>query len=420
MQNSRKIHRVVVTGIGALTPVGNNVNEFWKSLISGASGAAAITKFDTTKFKTKFACEIKNFDVLRFIDKAEVRKSDPFTQYALVAVDEAVRHANINFDLLNKNRIGVIWGSGNGGIQTFQQQVSEFALGDGTPRFNPYFIPKMIVDIASGIISIKYGLRGVNFTTVSACATSNTAIIEAFNYVHWGKADMVITGGSEAAISESGIGGFNAARALSTQNDKAVTASRPFDVTRDGFVMGEGAGALILESYEHAIKRNAPILAEIVGGGMSADAYHLTGTHPEGEGAYLGMMEALAEAELQPHEIDYLNVHATSTPMGDLSELYAVQKVFGLNAALNISATKSMTGHLLGAAGAVEAIACIKATMDNIIPPTINTTQVEPEFDGKFNLTIGKAQNRTVNYAMSNTFGFGGHIATSIFKKFEE
>jgi 3-oxoacyl-[acyl-carrier-protein] synthase II len=420
MENSRKIHRVVVTGLGALTPIGNNVTDFWTSLVNGASGAATITRFDTTKFKTKFACEIKNFNALDFIDKAEVRKSDPFTQYALVAVAEAIEHANINFEKLNRNRIGVIWGSGNGGIQTFQQQVSEFATGDGTPRFNPYFIPKMIVDIASGIISIKYGLRGVNFTTVSACATSNTAIIEAFNYVHWGKADLVITGGSEAAISESGIGGFNAAKALSTQNDHPSTASIPFDVKRDGFVMGEGAGALILESYDHAIKRGAPILAEIVGGGMSADAFHLTGTHPDGLGAYLGMMEALSDALIEPHEIDYLNVHATSTPMGDLSELYAVEKVFGLDSKLTISATKSMTGHLLGAAGAVEAIACIKATMENIIPPTINTQDVEPQFNGKFNLTLGRPQSKTVNYAMSNTFGFGGHIATSIFKKFEE
>ena len=420
MENSRNVYRVVVTGIGALTPVGNNVTDFWASLTSGASGAAPITRFDTTKFKTKFACEIKNFNVLDFLEKNDVRKYDPFTQYALVAVGEAVKNADINFESLNRNRIGVIWGSGNGGIQTFQQQVSEFALGDGTPRFNPYFIPKMIVDIAAGIISIKYGLRGVNFTTVSACATSNTAIIEAFNYIHWGKADMVITGGSEAAISESGIGGFNASRALSTQNDHPQTASRPFDVKRDGFVMGEGAGALILESYEHAIKRNAPILAEVVGGGMSADAFHLTGTHPEGEGAYLGMKEALAEAGIKPSDIDYLNVHATSTPMGDLSELYAVQKVFGLNTKLNISATKSMTGHLLGAAGAVEAIACIKAITDSIIPPTINTDEVEPEFAGKLELTLGKAQHKTVNYAMSNTFGFGGHIATSIFKKYDE
>ena len=419
MEKSSRIHRVVVTGLGALTPIGNNVTDFWASLINGTSGGAPITKFDTTKFKTKFACEIKNFNVLDFIDKTEVRKSDPYSQYALVAVAEAIKQANINFEKLDKNRIGVIWGSGNGGIQTFQQQVAEFASGDGTPRFNPYFIPKMIVDIASGIISIKYGLRGVNFTTVSACATSNTAIIEAFNYIHWGKADMVITGGSEAAISESGIGGFNAAKALSTQNDIPSQASRPFDVRRDGFVMGEGAGALILESYDHAVNRGAKILAEVAGGGMSADAYHLTGTHPKGIGAYLGMMEALAEAQIEPAEIDYLNVHATSTPMGDMSELFAVEKVFGLESNINISATKSMTGHLLGAAGAVEAIACIKAIMENIVPPTINTEEVEPLFAGKFNLTLGKAQLKTVNYSMSNTFGFGGHIATSVFKKFE-
>lgn len=295
----------------------------------------------------------------------------------------------------------------------------EFAHGDGTPHFSPFFIPKMIVDIASGVISIKYGLRGVNFTTVSACATSNTAIIDSFNHIRWGKADMIITGGSEAPINETTIGGFNASRALSTRNDEPATASRPFDISRDGFVMSEGAGALVLESYDHAIKRNAPILAEIVGGGMTADAYHLTGTHPEGEGAYLGMLEALSEAGIQPHEIDYLNVHATSTHMGDISELKAVQRVFGANTNLHISATKSMTGHLLGAAGAVEAIACIQALRENKIPPTINTKNIEPEFDGKFNLTLGKAISKTVNYAMSNTFGFGGHIATSVYKKFE-
>ena len=419
MEKTQTLKRVVVTGMGALTPIGNNVTDFWNSLISGVSGAAPITKFDSSKFKTKIACELKNFDVNNFIEKSEARRFDPYTQYALVAVEEAVKNAAIDFKTLNRNRIGVIWGSGNGGIQTFQDQVMEFAKGDGTPRFNPFFIPKMIVDIASGIISIKYELRGVNFTTVSACATSNTAIIESFNHIRWGKADMIITGGSEAPVNETAIGGFNAARALSTRNDEPSTASRPFDVSRDGFVMAEGAGALILESYEHAVKRGAPILAEIAGGGMTGDAYHLTGTHPEGEGAYLGMLEAMHEAGVSPADIGYLNVHATSTHMGDISELKAVTRVFGEAPHLNISATKSMTGHLLGAAGAIEAIACINAIRTGIIPPTINTQNVEPEFAGKYDLTLGKAAHKTVNYAMSNTFGFGGHIATSIFKKFE-
>jgi len=412
--------RVVVTGIGALTPIGNNATDFWNNLIAGKSGAAPITKFDASKFKTRFACELKDFDPLNFIEKAEARRYDPYTQYALVAVEEAVKHANIDFDKLNKNRIGVIWGSGNGGIQTFQEQVMEFAKGDGTPRFNPFFIPKMIVDIAAGIISMRYGLRGVNFATVSACATSNTAIIEAFNHIRWGKADMIITGGSEAPINETAIGGFNASRALSTNNDNPSTASRPFDVTRDGFVMGEGAGALILESYESAIARNAPILCEIAGGGMAADAYHLTSTHPEGEGAYLGMMEALNEGNLKPSDVDYINTHATSTPTGDNSEMIAVERVFGTNPKANISATKSMTGHLLGAAGVVEAIACINAIRFGIIPPTINTTEVDPAFAGKFELTLGKAQHKTVNVAISNTFGFGGHIAAALFKKYDK
>lgn len=410
--------RVVVTGLGALTPIGNNVNDFWQSLVSGVSGAAPITKFDSSKFKTKFACELKDFDPIDFIPKAEARKYDLFTQYALICVEEAIQNANINFEKLNKNKIGVIWGSGNGGIGTFQQQVTEFAQGDGTPRFNPFFIPKMIVDIASGVISIRYGLRGINYTTVSACATSNTAIIDAFNYIRWGKADMIITGGSEAPINESGIGGFNASKALSTLNENPKIASRPFDINRDGFVMGEGAGAIILESYEHAIKRNAPIIAEIVGGGMAADAYHLTGTHPEGEGAYLGMLAAMEDANISANEIDYLNTHATSTPQGDMSELKAVERVFGREGKINISATKSMTGHLLGAAGAIEAIACIKAVQNDIVPPTVNSVDIEPEFKDIFNLTLHQSQQRRVNYAMSNTFGFGGHIATTIFKKF--
>lgn len=414
------MRRVVVTGLGALTPIGNNVNDFWNSLVNGVSGAAPITKFDASKFKTRFACELKNFNPLDHIEKSEARKYDVFTQYALIAVEEAIKNANIDFSVLNRDRIGVIWGSGNGGIQTFQDQVMEYAQGDGTPRFNPFFIPKMIVDIASGVISIKHGLRGVNFTTVSACATSNTAIIDAFNYIKWGKADMIITGGSEAPINQTGMGGFNAAKALSTHNDNPAVASRPFDALRDGFVMGEGAGALILESYEHAVKRGAPILCEVAGGGMAGDAYHLTGTHPEGDGAYLGMQAALEDAGIDASAIDYLNAHATSTPVGDNSELKATARMFGEHAAkLHISATKSMTGHLLGAAGAVEAIACIKAIENDLIPPTINTTEVDPNLPSGLNLTLGKAVKKTVNYAMSNTFGFGGHIATAIFKKTE-
>jgi 3-oxoacyl-[acyl-carrier-protein] synthase II len=411
--------RVVITGLGAVTPIGNNVQEYWQSLINGVSGASLITKFDTSKFKTKFACEVKNFSPTIF-EKNEIRKYDLFSQYALVAVDEAVQNAKIDFADLNRNRIGVIWGAGDGGLATFEQQFAEYKLGDGTPRFNPFFIPKRIVNIASGVISIKYGLRGVTYTTASACSASNNAIIDAFNYIRWGKADMIVAGGSEASITESSVGGFNASKALSTLNDDFIKASRPFDVTRDGFVLGEGGGAIILESYEHAIKRNAVILAEIVGGGLAGDAYHLTGTHPEGEGAVLGMTLALEEAEINASEIDYVNAHATSTPTGDLSELKAMEKVFGIKPNATISATKSMTGHLLGGAGAIEAIACIKAIQENSIPPTINTEQVEPDFADKFNLTLGKAQRKTVNFAMSNTFGFGGHIASSIFKKFSD
>lgn len=414
------MNRVVVTGIGALTPIGNNVNDYWTALMNGTSGAAAITRFDASKFRTRFACELKGYDPLNFFERKEVRKYDLFTQYALITVEEAVKNAEINFEKLNRNRIGVIWGSGVGGIDTFQQQVTEFVEGDGTPRFNPYFIPKMIVNIAAGVISIKYGLRGINFATVSACATSNTAIIEAFNYIRWGKADMLIAGGSEAPIVEAAIGGFNASRALSTNNEHPGSASRPFDVNRDGFVVGEGSGALILENYESAIRRNAPIFAEIVGGGMAADAYHITGTHPKGEGAYLGMTEALSDANITADDINYINVHATSTSMGDASELIAIERVFGENPDLNISATKSMTGHLLGGAGAIEAIACIKATQEDIIPPTINTKEVEPDFANKFNFTLGKPQSKTTNYVMSNTFGFGGQIASLVFKKFSK
>lgn len=413
------MRKVVVTGMGALTPIGNTLSEFWENLKAGTSGAAPITSFDTTKFKTKFACELKGLNMNDHIPRSEARRYDPFTQYALIAVDEAIKHAGIDFEKLNRNRIGVIWGSGNGGIQTFHNEVMEYAKNDETPRFSPFFIPKIIADIASGIISIKYGLRGVNFTTISACATSTTALIDAMNYIKWGKAEMIISGGSEAPISPSGIGGFNAARALSTNNENAASASRPFDSSRDGFVMGEGAGALVLESEEHALARGATILAEIAGGGMAADAYHLTGTHPEGEGAYLGMMETLDDAGIGPTDIDYINMHATSTPIGDSSELIAIKRVFGENPDLNISATKSMTGHLLGAAGAIEAIACIMTTREDVIPPTINTQNVDPEWDGKYELTLGKMQHRKVNYAMSNTFGFGGHIASAVFKKYD-
>ncbi|MFT3674999.1 MAG: beta-ketoacyl-ACP synthase II [Chitinophagaceae bacterium] len=409
--------RVVITGMGALTPIGNNVPEFWQSLTEGRSGAAPITHFDASVFKTHFACELKGFDITQHLEKNELRRYDPFTQYALVAVEEARQMAGIDFSQLNGNRIGVIWGSGNGGIQTFQDQVLEYAAGNGTPRFNPFFIPRMIVDIAAGVISIRYGLRGPNFATVSACATSNTAIIEAFNYIQWGKADVMVTGGSEAPINQSSVGGFNAARALSTRNDDPATASRPFDPTRDGFVMGEGAGALILESLEHAQQRGATILAEVLGGGMAADAYHLTGTHPDGEGAWLGMQAALEEAGLQPQQIDYINAHATSTDMGDTSELKAVARLFAGHARLAISATKSMTGHLLGAAGAVEAIACIQAIRHNQVPPTANTKEIEAPFDQLFRFPLGQACEQPVNYAMSNTFGFGGHTATVIFGK---
>lgn len=410
--------RVVITGVGAITPLGNNVNGFWQSLINGVSGAKPITKFDTTNFKTKFACEVQGFDPLQTIGKSEVRKYDLFTQYALASVHEAVANADIDFEKLNKDRIGVIWASGDGGVSTFEEQVGEYKSGNGIPRFSPFFIPKRIINIASGIISIKYGLRGVNYTTVSACSASNTALIDAFNYIRWNKADMIVTGGSEASITESSIGGFNASKAMSTNNENYLQASRPFDIGRDGFVLGEGAGAIILESYEHALKRNAPIIAEIVGGGLAADAYHITGTHPEGAGAVLGMNLALEEANITANEIDYINAHATSTPTGDMSELRAIETVFGANTKANISATKSMTGHLLGAAGAIEAIVCIKAVSENIIPPTINSESIEPDFTDKFNLTLGKAQNKTVNYALSNTFGFGGHIASSVFKKF--
>ena len=413
------IKRVVITGLGALTPIGNDVDSFWNNLKEGKSGAGPITKFDASKFKTNFACELKDFDAKAHFDVKEIRKYDPFSQYALVAVRQAVADGNIDFSTLNRDRIGVIWGSGNGGIQTFQDQMIEYCEGDGTPRFTPFFIPRILVDIAAGIISMEYGLRGVNYCPVSACATSNTALIDAFNYIRWGKANMIISGGSEAAITQAAMGGFSSAQALSKRNDDPTTASRPFDVNRDGFVMGEGAGAIILEEYEHAKARGAKIYAEVVGGGMAADAYHLTGTHPEGDGAVLGMEEAMREAEITPEQIDYINMHATSTPQGDRSELIAAKRVFGERKSLSISGTKSMTGHLLGAAGAVEAIACIKALQDNIVPPTINTEEIDPEFADLFDFPLAKGKVKNLTYAMSNTFGFGGHIASVIFKKYE-
>ncbi|TAE39100.1 MAG: beta-ketoacyl-[acyl-carrier-protein] synthase II [Sphingobacteriales bacterium] len=416
-----ELKRVVVTGLGALTPIGNTVEEYWNSLLNGVSGAAPITRFNCEKFKTKFACEVKNFVPENFLDKKEARKLDPFVQYALVATDEAVKDAGLDFGNLNTNRIGVIWGAGIGGLKTFLDEVMNFAAGDGTPRFNPFFIPKMIIDIAPGHISMRYGLRGPNFSCVSACASSTNALIDAFTYIRMGRADMIVSGGSEAILNEAGIGGFNAMHALSTRNDDPQTASRPFDLNRDGFVAGEGAGALILESLEHAKARGAKIYAEIVGGGMSADANHITAPHPEGLGAKLVMQSALDEAGLIPADIDYINVHGTSTPLGDISETKAIVDLFGEDAyRLNISSTKSMTGHLLGAAGAIESIACILAIKNGIVPPTINHFTDDPSFDPKLNFTFNKAQKRNINAALSNTFGFGGHNASVIFKKYEE
>lgn len=411
--------RVVITGLGALTPIGNNVEDFWKNCLAGVSGAAPIARFDTSKFKTKFACELKDFDPLDYIDKKEIRRLDPFSQYAIIAADQAIADSQMDFDKLNTERIGVIWGSGNGGLQTYEDNMSGYVGGDGTPRFSPLLIPKMIVDIAAGCISMKHGLKGVNYAPVSACASSTTAIIDAFNYIRWGKADAFVAGGSDMAITPSGIGGFSAAKALSTRNDDPASASRPFDVDRDGFVMGEGAGALIVEEYEHAKARGAKIYAEIVGGGMSADAYHLTATHPEGEGAYRGMKLALEEAEISPDELDYLNLHATSTPVGDVCEIKAVEKLFGADTDLKMSATKSMTGHLLGAIGAIEAMVCIKACQTNKIPATINTQNPDIEIIKDFDIIFDESVESKVNYAMSNTFGFGGHIATVLFKKFK-
>lgn len=410
--------RVVVTGLGALTPLGNTVPEFWHNLTQGKSGAGPITRFDAALFKTKFACELKGYDPLKYFEKSEVRKYDPFSQYALASTQEAIADSGLNLDTIDKTRVGVIWGSGNGGFQTFQNEVMEFSNGAGTPRFNPFFIPKVIVDIASGWISIRYGFMGPNFTTVSACATSTTAIIDAMNYIRWGKADVIVTGGSEAAINEAGIGGFNALKALSTRNDDPATASRPFDIDRDGFVMGEGSGTLILEDYEHAKRRGAKIYAEVAGGGMSADAYHITATHPEGKGAQLGMKWALEDAGLTTRDVDYLNPHATSTPKGDESEMKAVASLFGDHTAnLLISATKSSVGHMLGAAGAIEAIICIKAIREGVVPPTINTRNLDPELPPGLNMVMGSSIQKPIRVAMSNTFGFGGHNATAVFRQ---
>ena len=415
-----KLRRVVVTGLGALTPLGNTVSDYWNGLTNGVSGADFITKFDNTKFKTKFACEVKGFDVANHFDRKEGRRLDPFSQYALVTAQQAVNDAGIGENpSINPDRVGVIWGSGIGGLLTFQEEVMGFAKGDGTPRFNPFFIPKMIADIASGHISIKYGFRGPNFTTVSACASSTNAMIDAFNYIRLNKADIIISGGSEAAVNEAGVGGFNALQALSERNDSPKTASRPFDLDRDGFVLGEGSGCVILEEYEHAIARGAKIYCEIVGGGMSGDAYHITAPHPDGLGAINVMKNALMDAEMDTSEIDYINVHGTSTPLGDISETKAIMTVFGDHAFnLNISSTKSMTGHLLGAAGAIEAIASILAVQNDIVPPTINHFTDDPSFDPRLNFTFNKAQQRPIRAALSNTFGFGGHNASVIFKKF--
>jgi len=410
--------RVVVTGLGALTPIGNSVPDFWEGLVSGTSGAAPITRFDASKFKTQFACELKGYDPSDYFDRKEARKMDLFAQYAVVAADEAIRDANLNLDTMDKDRAGVIWGAGIGGLETFQNEVLSFAGGDGTPRFNPFFIPKMIPDIAPGMISIKYGLRGPNFATVSACASSANAIIDALNYIRLGYADLMVTGGSEAGVTKAGIGGFNALHALSTRNDDPKTASRPFDKDRDGFVLGEGAGALVIESLEHAQQRGATIYAEIVGGGLSADAYHMTAPHPDGIGATKVMENALADAGLKPDDIDAVNMHGTSTPLGDVAESTALKKVFGEHLyTMNINSTKSMTGHLLGAAGAIETLSTILSAQNGIVPPTINHFTDDEAIDPQINFTFNKAQKRDLNIVMSNTFGFGGHNACVVVKK---
>ena len=415
-----ELKRVVVTGLGALTPIGNTKDEYWDALLRGESGAAPITYFDAEKFKTKFACELKNFNATDFLDRKEARKMDRFTQYAMVASDEAIIDAGLDLETINKLRVGVIWGAGIGGLETFQDEVLNFAAGDGTPRFNPFFIPKMIADIAPGNISIKNGFMGPNYTTVSACASAANAMIDALNYIRLGYCDVVVTGGSEAAVTKAGMGGFNAMHALSTRNESPKTASRPFDATRDGFVLGEGAGAIILESYEHAKARGAKIYAEVLGGGLSSDAYHMTAPHPDGIGVMAVMRNCLENAGIAPEEVDHINTHGTSTPLGDVAELKAISEVFGDHAQhININSTKSMTGHLLGAAGAIESIASILAIEHGIVPPTINHEVVDENIDPKLNLTLNKAQKRDVKVAMSNTFGFGGHNACVLFKKLD-
>ncbi|MBO3115343.1 beta-ketoacyl-ACP synthase II [Winogradskyella sp. DF17] len=415
-----ELKRVVVTGLGALTPIGNTIEEYWDGLVKGKSGAAPITYFDSSKFKTQFACEIKNFNVNDFIDRKLARQMDKFSQYAMVASDEAITDSKLNLDAINKYRVGVIWGAGIGGLETFQEEVLNFAAGDGTPRFSPRFIPKMIADIAPGNISIKYGFMGPNYTTVSACASSANSMIDALNTIRLGHCDVVITGGSEAAVTIAGMGGFNAMHAMSTRNDSPETASRPFDATRDGFVLGEGAGAIVLEEYEHAKARGAKIYAEVVGGGLSSDAYHMTAPHPDGKGVIAVMKNCLENAGLNSEDVDHINTHGTSTPLGDVAELKAISEVFGSHAKnININSTKSMTGHLLGAAGAIEAIASILAIEHGIIPPTINHETVDENIDPELNLTLNKAQKRNIKVAMSNTFGFGGHNACVLFKQLD-
>jgi 3-oxoacyl-[acyl-carrier-protein] synthase II len=415
------MRRVVVTGLGAFTPLGHNLQETWKALVNGESGAAPITHFDTEKFKTKFACEVKNYNPLDFFDRKEARKLDPYAQYAMIAAHEAYLDAGLDTAEHDKDRAGIIWASGIGGIETFAKEMEDYLAGDGTPRFNPFFIPKMISDIAAGHLSMKYGYRGPNYATVSACASSTNAIIDAFNLIRLDMADLFITGGSEASVNVPGVGGFNAMQALSTNNENYKSASRPFDASRDGFVIGEGGAGLIIEELEHALKRGARIYAELIGGGLSADAHHLTAPHPEGEGARLVMTNALRDAKITPEEVDYVNVHGTSTPLGDISEIKAIKKVFGDHAyKLNISSTKSMTGHLLGAAGAIESIAVIMSIVDGIIPPTINLENLDPEIDPKLNLTANTAQKREVQVGLSNTFGFGGHNTSAVFRKYKD
>ncbi len=416
-----QLKRVVVTGLGALTPIGNNIEEYWNALVNGVSGAAPITHFDASKSKTRFACEVKNFNPTDFINRKDARKMDKFTQYAMVASDEAIADANLDLETINKLRVGVIWGAGIGGLETFQNEVLNYSQGDGTPKFNPFFIPKMIADIAPGHISIKHGFMGPNYTTVSACASSANAMIDALNYIRLGHCDVIVTGGSEAAIAIAGVGGFSSMQALSTRNETPETASRPFDANREGFVLGEGAGAIVLEEYEHAKARGAKIYAEVIGGGMSSDAYHITAPHPEGIGVVAVMKSCLENSGIKPEEVDHINTHGTSTPLGDVAELKAISTVFGDHAKnININSTKSMTGHLLGAAGAIESIASILAMKHGIVPPTINHSSVDENINPELNLTLNTAQKRDIKVAMSNTFGFGGHNACVAFKKIDE